>query len=128
VPAKVEHLGTMLDFIRGGAEASGLDARAVRQIMVAVEEPLMNVISYAYPEGGGEVEITHDRQEGRGFVIEIADRGVAFDPLSVPDPDVEAPLQDRKVGGLGIYMMRKMMDEVSYRREPDRNVLTLAKR
>lgn len=128
IGASLENLEQMLEFIRDGAQAAGLDARAVHQLMVAVEEPLMNVISYAYPHGNGDVEITQGREEGRGFVIQVIDTGVAFDPLSAPEPDVNAPLEERKMGGLGIYMMRRMMDEVSYRREQDRNILTLAKR
>ncbi|MEW6754650.1 MAG: ATP-binding protein [Candidatus Latescibacterota bacterium] len=128
LPASAEQLRAMLDFIRQGAEAAGLGPKAVKEIMVAVEEPLMNVISYAYPGGGGDVEIAHGAEQERGLVIEITDHGVPFDPLSLPDPDVNAPLEDRRAGGLGIYMMRRMMDEVSYRREEGRNVLTLAKR
>ena len=127
LPVELENLGSMMKFIRDGAEAYGFDKKQVNQILVATEEPLMNVISYAYPDRDGDVEITHDAREGKGFVIEITDSGVPFDPLSLADPDVNAPMEERGIGGLGIYMMRKIMDEVDYRREEGRNILTLAK-
>ena len=66
-------------------------------------------------------------EEGKRLMIQIMDWGIAFDPLSLPEPDIEAPIEERKIGGLGIYMMRNIMDEVLYKREGDRNILTLVK-
>jgi anti-sigma regulatory factor (Ser/Thr protein kinase) len=123
--AKLENLESMIRFIRNGAETYGFDSKKINHILVAAEEPLMNVISYAYPDKNGNIEITYDIEEGKGFVIEVIDWGIPFDPLSLPEPDVHAPIEDREIGGLGIYMMRKIMDEVRYRREDDRNILTL---
>ena len=60
-------------------------------------------------------------------MIEIIDCGIPFDPLTLPKPDVNAPIEDRKIGGLGIYMMRKLMDKVNYKREQGKNILTLVK-
>ena len=127
LPAELENLESMIAFIRNGAETHGFDRKQINQILVAAEEPLMNVISYAYPDNTGNVEITYDIEEDKGFVVEIIDWGIPFDPLSLSDPDVNAPMEDREVGGLGIYMMRKIMDEVSYRREQGQNILTLVK-
>ncbi len=100
-------------------------------LLIATEEALVNIISYAYPDGNGSIEITHNiensAEEGRRLVIQIIDWGVAFDPLSLPDPDIEAPIEEREIGGLGVYMMRNIMDKTLYKREGDRNILTLVK-
>jgi len=126
-PAKLENLESMLRFIRSGAEERGFGSKKMNQIQVASEEALVNVISYAYPDKDGSIEITYNIKEGERLVIEIVDWGAPFDPLSLPEPDIDAPIEDRKIGGLGIYMMRNIMDEVSYEREGDRNILTLVK-
>lgn len=126
-PAKLENLESMLGFIRSGAEERGFSSKKMNQVQVASEEALVNVIRYAYPDKDGSVEITYNAKEGKGLVIQIIDWGVPFDPLSLPEPDIDAPIEDREVGGLGIYMMRNIMDEVSYEREGDRNILTLVK-
>jgi len=128
IPAKLENLESMLQFIRNGAEQQGFSGKEINKIQVAAEEALVNVISYAYPDDGGDVEISCDAKGAEGLVIEIIDWGIPFDPLSLPEPDIEAPPEEREVGGLGIHIMRNIMDEVSYKREGDRNILTLVKR
>jgi serine/threonine-protein kinase RsbW len=128
IPAKLENLESMLQFIRNGAEQQGFSKKDINKIQVAAEEALVNVISYAYPDDGGDVEIRCNAKGAEGLVIEIIDRGVPFDPLSLPEPDIEATPEERELGGLGIHIMRNIMDEVSYKREGDRNILTLVKR
>ena len=128
IPAKLENLESMLQFIRNGAEQQGFSGKEINKIQVAAEEALVNVISYAYPDDGGDVEIRCNAKGAEGLVIEIIDWGIPFDPLSLPEPDIEAPPEEREVGGLGIHIMRNIMDEVSYKREGDRNILTLVKR
>jgi serine/threonine-protein kinase RsbW len=136
IPAKLENLEFMLQFIRNGAEQQGFSKKDVNKIQVAAEEALVNVISYAYPDDGGDVEhaasllveIRCDAKGAEGLVIEIIDWGIPFDPLSLPEPDIEAPPEERNIGGLGIHIMRNIMDEVSYKRDGDRNILTLVKR
>jgi anti-sigma regulatory factor (Ser/Thr protein kinase) len=127
IPAKLENLEFMLQFIRNGAEQQGFSKKDVNKIQIAAEEALVNVISYAYPDNGGNVEIRCDAKGAEGLVIEIIDWGNPFDPLSLPEPDIEAPPEERNIGGLGIHIMRNIMDEVSYKRDGDRNILTLAK-
>jgi anti-sigma regulatory factor (Ser/Thr protein kinase) len=124
---KLENLEPMLAFIEQGAKKLGFDAQKLNRIHLASEEALLNVINYAYPNNYGNIEITYEVKEDKRFVVEIIDWGIPFDPLSLPKPDVEAPLEKRKVGGLGIYLIRTIMDEVSYRRDQDRNILTLTK-
>lgn len=127
LPAKMQSFESMMQFIEDGAKSQGFDVKDVNQIKIAAEEALVNVINYAYHDEGGEVEINCDTKEGKGLVIEVIDRGAPFDPTSIPEPDINAPIEDRRIGGLGVYMMQQLMDEVSYRRDGDRNILTLAK-
>jgi len=126
-PAELENLQPMLKFIRDGAEELGFESKKMNQVQMASEEALVNIISYAYPDGRGDVEITRSIEEGKGLVIQIVDWGIAFDPLSRPDPDTEASIEERDIGGLGVFMMRNIMDEVHYERAEDRNILTLVK-
>ena len=128
ISAKLENLGAMLDLIRNGAEQQGFSKKDVNKILVAAEEALVNVISHAYPDGAGNVEIKCEAGGAEGLVIEIMDWGIPFDPLSLPTPDTNAPAEKRNIGGLGVHIMRNIMDEVSYKREENRNVLTLVKR
>ena len=125
--AKLENLEPMLVFIKQGAKKLGFDAQKLNRMHLTSEEALVNIINYAYPDKHGNIEITYEVKEDMRFVVEIIDWGIPFDPLSLPKPDVEAPLEKRRVGGLGIYLIRTIMDEVSYRRDQDRNILTLTK-
>jgi anti-sigma regulatory factor (Ser/Thr protein kinase) len=93
---------------------SQLDIRTgVFEVQTAVDEACTNIIKYAYSGGNGLIEITCEKLDDY-FVVTIRDNGKPFDPTSVPPPDLEADLNDRKVGGLGIYLMKEMMDDVSY--------------
>jgi anti-sigma regulatory factor (Ser/Thr protein kinase) len=127
VPAAIDHLRSMLSFIDEGAKTLGFDEQKIHQIMVASEEALVNVINYAYPEKPGNIELLRDLREDKSLLIEIRDSGIPFDPLSLPEPDIHAPMERRRPGGLGIYMIRKIMDEVTYRREDGLNILTMVK-
>lgn len=124
-PAKMERLHELLEFIDAGAIASGFSDNARNRIRLAAEEALVNVILHAYPGAEGPVEVSWTKTEGPALTIEIRDGGVRFDPLAVKDPDTEADLEDRKIGGLGIFFMREVADAMSYRRESENNVLIL---
>jgi len=127
VPAKLENLDKASDFITRGGKSLGFDEKKLSQIKLAAEEVIVNIINYAYPKGEGEIEISYSQRDDGAFKIEIIDRGIPFDPLSLPDPDVGASLEERKIGGLGIYLVRRVMDEMNYKREDGKNVLTLVK-
>jgi serine/threonine-protein kinase RsbW len=125
--AELRNLELMTRFVRNGAEEYGFGSKDMNRIQLAAEEVLVNIISYAYPDKNGDLQITYDIEEGKGLVMRVIDWGIPFDPLLVPEPDIEAPIEDRKIGGLGIFIIRNIMDEVSYNREGDRNILTLIK-
>jgi serine/threonine-protein kinase RsbW len=121
VAAEMRNLSGMLAFIREGAERAGLDEDRVHRLEVAAEEVLTNIIHYAYKSGSGEIDLQSDR----GVVV-IKDWGDPFNPLQQSASiDTETPLVDRKVGQLGVLLIRQLVQEVRYKREPDANVLTL---
>lgn len=124
--AKLENLEPMLDFIEQGGKELGFDVRKLNQVRLASEEALVNVINYAYPDKCGNIEIAYVKDD-KGFLLEIIDWGTPFNPLLLPEPDIKSPMENRKIGGLGIYMVRSIMDRVDYRRDEDKNVLTLVK-
>lgn len=126
LPAKMENLGKLLDFVRENATKSGLTKKDATQIIVAAEEGIINIINYAYPGGDGEVSVICE-DTGDKFAIILEDQGIPFDPLSLPEPDVELPIEDRTIGGLGIFMIKNIMDNVIYEREDDWNIFTLIK-
>ncbi len=126
--AKLENLEAMMEFIRKTAIDQGFDTKQLNHIELASEEVLVNIINYAYPDRTGDIEITLTPQENKGLEIQVVDWGLAFDPLSVPEPDICVPPQERKIGGLGVYLLRKIMDEVYYKREDNRNILTFIKK
>jgi anti-sigma regulatory factor (Ser/Thr protein kinase)/CRP-like cAMP-binding protein len=126
LPAKLENLEKMFAFIREAARRQGFIIEELNKIQLACEEALVNVINYAYPDKNGDLEITCANKD-KELEIEITDSGLAFDPLSLPEPNINAPIEERRIGGLGIYMIRKIMDEVRYKRDADRNILTMVK-
>lgn len=127
--AVIENLDTGLDFVLNGIEAAGVDRKTAWKIRLACEEVLVNVIHYAYPinqHGNFTIfyELTNDKQD---LILKIMDKGVPFNPLEKEDPDVDLPLEDRQIGGLGIFMVRNIMEELTYTREDETNILTMKK-
>jgi anti-sigma regulatory factor (Ser/Thr protein kinase) len=128
LPAKMGNLETLIGFVLSAAEQLNFDPKLQNQLRLATEEILVNVISYAYPGQNGDVTLSTDQTSGReGVRVEIIDAGTPFDPLSKPAPDLTVPIKDRQIGGLGIFLLREIMSEVSYRRENGRNILTFIK-
>jgi serine/threonine-protein kinase RsbW len=95
---------------------------------MAVDEACANIIGHAYGEEGlGDIEVSY-RIDGNGLTLSLRDFGRPFDPTGVPQPDLDSPLEARSAGGLGLYLMRKLMDRVEFESSPDAgNVLTLVK-
>ena len=127
VEARTENLDQVLAFVEQNLEAAGCSMKAQMQISVAVEEIYVNIAHYAYTPETGKAVIRMTA-EGGTAEIEFRDRGVPFDPLARPDPDVTLSAKERGIGGLGIYMVKKSMDEVLYRYEGGENILTIRKK
>ena len=116
-------------FIEGFLESQDCDPDLMTMIGIAVEEIFVNIAHYAYgTEGGGNatVRLSFD-EDTRKFAIAFIDSGEAFDPLAKPDPDLEEYHRERRVGGLGIFMVKQSMDDVFYERKNDQNILTIVK-
>ena len=129
VPATMEHFEEMISFVSGCAETAGFEKDGINQVALASEEILVNVISYAYPESEGDLEIeVEELEDGGGISITVRDSGVAFNPLDLATPDIAAPAEDRPIGGLGIFMVQQIMDAVRYERQGVDNVVTMLKR
>ena len=128
VPARREAFAALSAWLEARLAPLNPSPKARRQLLVAADEILTNVASYAYPpDAPGELQVTLRHAEGT-LSLTFADRGVPYDPLSAPPPDLSLPLAERAPGGLGLFIVRKTMDAVAYRRDDDRNVLTLTKR
>lgn len=110
------------------AREEGWPSRLEFQIKLVIEEVVMNILSYGYEDGGEHDILIELASDAEKIGIEIVDDGRPYDPLTeAPAPDTEAPLADRPVGGLGVYLVCALMDEASYRREDNRNRLALTK-
>ncbi|MEP7137332.1 MAG: ATP-binding protein [Chloroflexota bacterium] len=127
--AKFEYLDEIREFVGDVARAGGFGDKDVYNIQLAADEAASNIIEHAY-EGvsDGVLELSCGVQ-GNIITIILVDHGESFDPSEIPMPDLKADLSDRKIGGLGIFLMRKLMDEVRYEVKPNKNnVLTMTKR
>ncbi len=128
-PAKFEFLDEIREFVGAIALENGFSDKAVYNIQLAADEAASNIIEHAY-EGrtDGLLDISCG-MEPNGLTIILVDHGAPFDPSEVPLPDIHADLLERKIGGLGIFLMRKLMDEVHYRaNDNNSNILTMIKR
>jgi anti-sigma regulatory factor (Ser/Thr protein kinase) len=127
LPAELDHLPMFLGHIREIAQTASLAEAKISRLELAVEEALVNVFNHAYDEQTRaesavfcEVTIQAD-----GLTVEIIDHGPPFDPLARPDPDTTLELEQRQPGGLGVLLIKTLVDEARYRREDGRNVLSL---
>lgn len=127
--AKIEHLEEMLDYILTGLDTLALTTKQKNQMRLVCEEALVNVIHYAYLIEDGFVTISYNIfTENHEVEIILEDEGVAFNPLESKDPDLEIDISDRQIGGLGIYMIKNIMDKVCYERIEGKNKLYLKKK
>ena len=127
--AKFEYLDEIREFVGDIARTGGFDAKEVYNIQLAADEAASNIIEHAY-EGvsNGLLELSCG-MKGNTLTIILIDYGESFDPSAIPLPDLKADLSERKIGGLGIFLMRKLMDEVRYETKPNKsNILTMTKR
>ena len=125
VPACTGSLHTLQAFVVSCLASQGIGAARLREIELAMEEILVNIFRYAYPDGGGEVEVACRLENGGRVLIEVTDRGIPFDPFSQRDPDLKAGIEERKVGGLGVFFVKQLVPMARYRRESERNILTI---
>ena len=125
--ASMDTIPDIVGFVSETASAMGVHPKRVMHLELAVEEAAVNICSYAYEIPPGEVTIRISR-ETEVVRIELVDAGVPFDPLAADAPDIRSELENREVRGLGIFLIRRMLDEVHYSRSGDRNILSLGVR
>jgi serine/threonine-protein kinase RsbW len=128
VPADAAQLTVLTSFQREFGMAVALDAAQVSTFELALEEIFMNIVMHGSRPGmAPRVEVSLHR-DAESVTMTVEDDGPQFDPLSLPPPDVTTSVADRRVGGLGVFLVRKMMDSVSYARIAGRNQLRMSKR
>jgi anti-sigma regulatory factor (Ser/Thr protein kinase) len=120
-------LPVLTRFLKEFWAAARLPPAESAKFELALEEVFMNVVMHGTPGAGTQVEVSVTLCDD-GLTLMVADDGPAFDPLLLPAPDVAASLEDRKVGGLGVFLVRQMMDAVNYQRVAARNELRMRKR
>lgn len=129
VPANISNLPDVISSIEAFLEQIDCPIKAQTQIEVAVDEVFTNIASYAYDGSDGLVTIDADMLEGeKGIKITFTDQGKAYNPLEKEDPDITLSAEERPIGGLGIFIVKKTMDDVVYSYENDSNILSIIKR
>ncbi len=124
----VQEVPLLARFIDTISEENAMDMEMSKNINLAVEEAVVNVMNYAYPKGTvGEVRIDASVTDGL-LTLLISDSGTPFDPTVKKDPDINLPAEKRAIGGLGILLVRQIMDIVTYQHTDGKNVLTLVKK
>lgn len=124
-----ENLPRVQSFVAELLEKAACPMKTMMQIDVIVEEVFVNIAHYAYgPEHGKAAVRAEISGDPAAVTITFADRGMPYDPLAREDPDVTLPAEQRQIGGLGIFMTKKMMDEVRYEYRDGQNILTLKKK
>ncbi len=128
-PGRFESLPQISEFVSRAARSAGLNEKAVYAVQLAVDEACSNIIDHAYggeDRGSMECSVVVD---DHGLTVILRDNGDPFDPQNVPSPQVNIPLEDLKQRGVGVFLMRKMVDELHYEYSPEGgNTLTLVKR
>ena len=127
--AVVENIPRATAFVSEELDKIGCPMKARAQIDIAIDELFGNIAHYAYPGGTGDTVVRFEFDApSRTAAVTFMDSGVPYDPLKKEDPDVTLPAEQRKIGGLGIFLVKKTMDEMRYERRDGRNVLTIKKR
>ena len=129
LPAQIESIAELTDGVNEELEAAGCPMRVQLQIDIAIDELFSNIARYAYDDHNGEasviLEITGEPKTAR---LTFVDSGKPFNPLLRENPDVTLGVEERKIGGLGIFVVKKSMDNVEYNFEDGKNILTIEKR
>ena len=122
--AVYENVNKIIDSVVSAAKNENFGRKKLLNIQLAIEEILVNICEHAYPDAPGTLNITCKKEIDR-LVIEIKDSGIPFNPLEIEKPDILVPLEDRKIGGMGILLVRNIAGDIKYERTKNQNVLTL---
>lgn len=129
VDAKHDLISLMINPIIAALEENNANSKAVYQMNLALEEIFVNIVNYAYPDKDGKVDISYKlNKKDKSINIKIKDKGKEFNPLEAKEPDLGASAKDRKIGGLGIFIVKNVVDEIKYQRKDNENILEIFKR
>ena len=127
--ATIQNIAAATEFIDTELEQTGCSTKVRFQIDMAIDELYTNVASYAYPSGKGDLTVRFEADKAsRTIRVTFEDRGIPYNPLEKEDPDVTLPAEKRQIGGLGIFMVKKMMDGMYYEYNDGKNILTIEKK
>lgn len=128
VEAKMELIDQMINPIISSLEEIKVDHKKIYQINLALEEILVNISKYAYPGNEGIIDISFEISDNpKQLKVVIKDKGKDFNPLEKEDPDLDESVEKRKIGGLGIYIVKNMVDDIKYQRLNNENILEFIK-
>ena len=128
IEATIENITAVTDFVNGLLEGYHCPMKAQMQIDIAIDELFGNIAHYAYDPKTGPATVQVEVQEDpMAVIITFIDHGKPYDPLSGKDPDLTIPLEERKEGGLGVFLVKKVMDDVRYEYKEGRNILRIKK-
>lgn len=129
IPAEIESWNLLYEFLQKFIEEVDVDFKIKNEILISAEEIFVNVAKYAYPDSSGDVLINAEFYPQNGVLrLKFKDCGIPFDPTKLRNPDVSLDSRQRKIGGLGIFIVRKMMDDMQYFYEDGFNNLLIAKK
>lgn len=123
----LEEISHLYEFIEELGEILDLSSETTMNINLALEEAVANIIMYAYPEGEEHEILLKVTSSPQQLIFLLTDRGQVFDPTQVPDAEINLPIEERGIGGLGIFLIRSIMNEISYQRLGDENLLIMKK-
>ena len=127
--ARQENVRTLTEMVDAELEKLDCPMKAQMQIELAIDEIFTNIVSYAYGSGTGTATVQMSYDAGTGEVsLVFMDSGVPYDPLKKNDPDVSLSADEREIGGLGIFLTKKMIDDISYEYKNGQNILTIMKK
>lgn len=127
VESIIDNVTPVTAFVEEELEAHDCPMKALMQINVAIDEIFSNIAFYAYRPGKGDITVQVDFDDTPAVKITFIDSGMPYDPLAKEDPDVTLSAEERGIGGLGIFIVKKTMDNVEYRNVDGKNILTLTK-
>ena len=129
VEAKIENVSLVTEFVEAQLDAMDCPMKIQMKLGIAIDEIFSNIALYAYDSQTGEVTINIEKQkEPMAVKITFMDKGVPYNPLEREDPDITLSAEEREIGGLGIYLVRKIMDDVKYEYKDGKNCLTILKK
>ncbi len=128
VEASIENLPLVTSFVIEPLEEKGCSMKILMQMELVIEEIFVNVANYAYPTGHGMATICRDFEDTpRAIELTFIDSGIPYNPLEHEDPDINLELDEREIGGLGIFLVKKTVDEIHYEYKDSQNILTIKK-